>query len=99
LKGTYDEPTSLASVRPGEPLMPEIVVDPSSARCYHCFPGLESKNLNSLLLIPFILARAARGCSISPATNLLQDRYKVADIEHAADRYCGLRMRPAADNL
>jgi hypothetical protein len=32
--------------------MPEIAIDPPLPSCYHCFPHLESKNINNLVLIP-----------------------------------------------
>jgi hypothetical protein len=49
----------LASLAP-EPLMPQIVADPLCRPVTTCFPGLESKNFNYLVLILSCLARALR---------------------------------------
>jgi hypothetical protein len=37
--------------------MPEIVADPPSPSCYHCFPGLESRKSQRLGPDLFFLAR------------------------------------------
>jgi hypothetical protein len=49
--------------------MPEIVADPLLPSCYTCFPGLESRDLNYLALIPFCLARAGASPREAPATH------------------------------
>jgi hypothetical protein len=41
--------------------MPQIVAEPLWRPAVTCFPGVESKNLNYLVLILSDLARAARG--------------------------------------
>jgi len=62
----------------------EMAAGPACPSCYHLFPGPRIQEYQLISPDPF-LHRARPARALFRRLQLIQDRYKVAEIEHAAD--------------